>query len=640
MDARPMFVQRKKVPVRVPDRAYWREQIRCQQACPVHTDARGYIRAIAAGDYERAYLIARGPNPFASVCGRVCGAPCEASCRRGELDQPVSIRALKRFVCERFATDSSKVRRDLPVYLREASRRMAPRSCQGAEELLPLLQALTKGDIEPVSGLSVAIVGSGPAGLAAAHDLALMGFQVTVFEMEKTLGGMLALGVPEYRLPRDLIQAEIDVVRAMGIREVTGTMVGRDLSLAELRESHDAVIIAVGAKRSRWLDIPGARARGVYGGVEYLHAVATGQPLQMGEKVVVIGGGNVAFDVGRTVLRQISFDAARTAARDHAVKAVHLCSLESRQEMPADDVEIIEGDEEGILRHNSVGPVEILTDRDGAVSGIVLRKCLRVFDEEGRFNPVFDDQVRTRIPCDNVLLAVGQGFDLSFVDPVRDGLEMTERGLISCDAVTGRTSAPDLFISGDLAYGPKLLIHAVASGKATARAVYESLTGRSLQFDDVDMHLSLAGYQREPDFEKVPRVRIPTAGVQERLRAQDEQVERPFSSEDARREAGRCLDCGVNTIFDGSRCILCGGCVEVCPELCLRIVSADRLAAAEAAAPLPDRLLDPHETGQLSAIVKDETSCIRCALCAERCPTGAITMDRYQFKEVPRCPAV
>jgi len=497
---------------------------------------------------------------------------------------------------------------------------------------------LINGEVQLAKGKSVGIIGSGPAGLSAAHDLALLGFDVTVYELEPVLAGMLSLGIPEYRLSRELIQAEVDIILELGVTARTGCEVGKDVSLVELREQHDAVVIATGAKRSIPLALPGIEAKGVMGGVEFLRDVSLGNASPLGGRVVVIGGGNVAYDVGRTVLRQISIDAARTALRESGVAAVHLCSLESLGEMPADDVEIIEGDEEGIVRRNSVGPAEILKDDSGRVSGVVVKKCLRVFDENRRFAPIFDESVRETIPCDNVLVSIGQGVDLSFVDPERDGLEKTERGVIPCDVETGRTSAPDLFIAGDLAYGPKLLIHALASGKKVARAVYESLVGRTITHKDVELHLAIPDYEREIGFEMTKRISIPTTSVAERLRSQDTPVEKSLDEKSAVVEAGRCLDCGVNTIFDGDSCILCGGCADVCPELCLRLVSHDRLSGDACFHKVVDSRLAASLPEGGSAILKDETSCIRCGLCAERCPAGAITMERFIFKEIPRCP--
>jgi NADPH-dependent glutamate synthase beta subunit-like oxidoreductase len=619
----------------------WRGQIKCQAACPVHTDARGYVRAIAEGDDELAYLIARGPNPLASICGRVCGAPCEAACRRGELDKPIAIRALKRFACERFGPEARAANGQsggsLLEFLKTAARRHAPRQCQGGEELLPLLQALMAGEIPKAHGKSVGIIGSGPAGLAAAHDLALLGFAVTIYEMEPVLAGMLAVGVPEYRLPRDLIRAEVEVITALGVKAVTGCEVGRDVSFSELRRRHDALIVAVGAKRSRPLPIPGAAGRDVMGGVEFLREVSLGRRPLLGRGVVVIGGGNVAYDVGRTVLRQIAMDAARTARREPGVAEVHLCSLESLDELPADDLEIIEGDEEGIRRHHRLGPKEILRDEAGRVRGVRFQRCLRVYDENRRFNPVFDENDIVDLPCDTVLISIGQSFALDFLDEASNDLRMTARGTIECDPASGASSAPDVFVAGDLAHGPKLLIHAVASGKAVARAIYERLTGRRLGADALHLHLVAPGYAREPDYEKRGRLHPATMPVAERLAGQDRVVERGFTPAEARAEASRCLDCGVNTIFDGARCILCGGCVDVCPQDCLRIVDLAPIAGDDRLGEAVAGQLAGLEPAEASAIVKDETICIRCALCAERCPTGAITMERFQFEERPRC---
>lgn len=424
--------------VRVPDRNYWREQIKCQEACPVYTDSRGYVRAIAEGNDELAYLIARGPNPLASICGRVCGAPCEAACRRGSLDDPVSIRVLKRYVCDKFSGPSSEHQgRAMIDFLAASAGNYPPRDCSDREELLPLLQALSQGDIQKVSGKSVGIIGSGPAGLACAHDLALFGVDVTLYEMEPELGGMLMFGIPEYRLPRDLIRAEVEVITAMGVKGETNCRVGHDVSFPEIRSRHDFTVIAVGAKRSRKLPIPGADARGVLGGVEFLREVSLGNPHLLEGSVIVIGGGNVAYDVGRTVLRQISVDAARSALRQPETGKVYLCSLESLDEMPADDVEIIEGDEEGIIRKNSMGPREILTNDDGRVRAVRFVRCTRVFDDEGKFSPLFDEDDQTQIECDSVLLSIGQDYDISFIDAERDELAMTDRGMVKCDPVSG-----------------------------------------------------------------------------------------------------------------------------------------------------------------------------------------------------------
>ncbi|MDO8682464.1 MAG: FAD-dependent oxidoreductase [Armatimonadota bacterium] len=619
--------------VEIPDYDYWKRQIECQYACPVHTDARGYIRAIADGDYEAAYRIARGPNPLASMCGRVCGAPCQAACRRGSLDAPLAIRALKRVVMERFGPES-KGGRDVDFPRQQAAGAPAG-PCLDSAEVYHLLDYLKTTNIPKPTGERVAIIGSGPAGLAAAHDLALLGFRPTIFEMEPVPAGMLYLGVPEYRLPRDLIRAEVAVIEALGAEIRCNTQVGKDVSLAELRNNFAAVIIAVGAKRSRQLDIPGATADGVLGGIDFLHDVALGNPPKLGARVVVVGGGSVAYDVSRTALRQEEADVSRTALRQPSVREVHLCCLESREEMPADETEVFEGDEEGIQRRNSLGPKEILVEtHDGrqVVKGVLFQRCLSVFDENGRFAPKFDENDFVTIDADTVILAIGQATDLSFVNTEADSVELNERGQLKVDLNSLSTTAPGVFAAGDVAYGTKLMIDAIASGKKAALSVYEYITGKKISAEQAQVHFPLPDYEREAGYERLPAVKVPTSRIEERITCCVTPVEIGYSEEDARLEASRCLDCGINTIFNGDKCILCNGCVDVCPTLCLKIVPVSWLAPTpDVEAAVQTRYSEGED--ERSAIIKDETLCIRCALCAERCPTGAITMERFQFAE-------
>ncbi|MEE8200854.1 MAG: FAD-dependent oxidoreductase [Candidatus Acidoferrales bacterium] len=621
-----------KYHVQLADREYWREQIKCQYACPVHTDARGYVRAIAEGDYERAYLIARGPNPLASLCGRICGAPCEAACRRGVIDQPIAIRALKRFVCEQFGVEA----RPDPTweqfsYLRQNTEQ---RFCDDVEELRHLLNFLARADFPQPSGERVAVIGSGPAGLAAGHDLALMGFRPVVFEMDPQPAGLLFTGVPGYRLPADLIRAEIQVIKTLGVEIRCNTQVGKDVGFEELRREFAAVVIACGAKRSRGLAIPGVESIGVMSGLELLREVALGKKVELGERVIVIGGGNVAYDVARTVLRQEEYDVSRTAARLRGVREVHLVCLESLEEMPADTVEIIEGTEEGIVRHNGWGPKEILArplNGQKFARGVRFIRCTSVYDENKRFAPKFDESAEMSLEGDTVLLSVGQAADLSFLDPKRDGVEMSAPQRIVHDPATGATSAPGVFVAGDIAYGPRLMIHAIASGKQAARSVYRYLKGCEIRPEEVQFHFPIDRYHREKSYERRLRQPIPTLSPQERLRNPKALVEIGYNQEQARAEAGRCLDCGVNTVFDGERCILCGGCVDVCPVVCLKLVSLDRLQPApELVAAVAELGVEP---GDASAILKDEDRCIRCGLCAQRCPTDAITMERFLFNQ-------
>lgn len=623
----------------VPGEAYHRELISCQVACPVHTDARGYVRAIAEGRFEDAYLIARGPNPFASICGRVCGAPCEAACRRGKVprvdddgqfvaaDRPIAIRALKRFVCELHGPEATA-----PQSVLQRVENFGPPLAANAEEMAALLEAALDGRVRRATGQSVAIIGAGPAGLSAAHDLALLGFRPVVFETEPVPAGMLTLGVPAYRLPREVIAREVDVIRALGAEIRCGVTVGRDVSFAELRREFSAVIIAVGAKSSRGLGLPREAGPGVFGGVDVLRAVSLGEPVKVGGDVVVVGGGNVAYDVARTVLRQIAYDTARTAARMAGTSRVRLVSLESLEEMPADTVEIVEGDKEGIERLNGWGPVEILRNGSGAVSRIRFRRCLRVYDENRRFAPVYDDSSQIILECDSVMLAVGQEPRLDFLDDGGADVEQFRPGWPRTDPETLATTAQGVFVAGDLAHGTRLLIDAVASGKTAARSVYEYVMGARIESRAVTSHLIEHRYRRERGYESIRRVAVPLAHPEERLSHPEALVETGYTREQALREASRCLDCGVTPVFDGSRCVLCGGCADVCPTLCLKLVPLSALSPHEdMAAAIQSTLGDDVDLTLHSAILKDEDRCIRCAACAMRCPVDAITMERVAY---------
>ena len=404
----------------------------------------------------------------------------------------------------------------------------------------------------------------------------------------------------------------------------------------DLRRDFKAVIIAVGAKRARMLQLPGSDAQGIYGGIDFLRAMSLGEKLPIGRRVVVIGGGNVAFDVSRSavryadddserlVARQTETDISRVALRQEAVREVHLACLESREEMPADEVEIVEGEEEGIIRHNRLGPKEFLFREENGqkvVAGVRFRRVVSVFDANRRFAPVYDDSETVDVEADTVLLSVGQMADLSFLGDV---------SRLQVDPETCATGTPGVFAAGDVAYGARLMIDAIASGKKAARGVYRFLTGREIRQQETQLHVEIEDYQREAGYEGRRRAHIPVASTQERLADPKRLVETGYTEVQAAGEAGRCLDCGVNTIFDGEKCILCGGCVDVCPTLCLKLVGLDQLAPS----PEIDALLAENGAGSGdSAILKDEDRCIRCALCAQRCPTHAITMERFLFRQ-------
>lgn len=597
----------------VPDYKYWKQNIKCQTGCPVNTDSRGYVRAIAAGDYEKAYWIARTPNPLASICGRICAAPCELSCRRGWIDSSVSIRALKRFVTDKYGVE---IYGDKKKYAQALHDKLA----EGGSGI----SGIAKDTAKPVS-----IVGAGPAGLSCAHDLALMGYKPVIYESEKTAGGMTTMGIPPYRLPRDIIQAEIDAVLALGAELKLGVEVGKDIPLKQLYDESAAVLLAVGAKKSRMIPIEGAESKGVLGGVDFLRDVFTGNEVKIGPRVVVIGGGNVAYDV------------ARTSSRQNGVTSVSLVCIEKFEEMLADAIEVEEGEEEGVERINSYGPMKIVADEGGSVKSIVFKRCISVFDTEERFNPRYDDADVVTLEADTVFFAIGQFSDISFLENCGLDIEMTERKTIKTGADAISTSLPGFFVAGDLAYGPKLVIDAVASGKKAALAIHAHISGESLSVESSQSHscpvpsdMACKTVIQMHNFEKVKRSPVPAAPVEERTHSILAPVESGYKKDEAEQQGGRCLNCAVNTIFNGERCILCGGCADVCPEYCLRLVSLENLKGDEHLAELYKKRYGQNPEGVGSAIIKDEERCIRCGLCAQKCPADAITMERFKFKEV------
>jgi NADPH-dependent glutamate synthase beta subunit-like oxidoreductase len=631
--------------VEVPDVGYFARQVLCREGCPVRTDSGAYVQAIAEGRFEDAYIIARAPNPFASICGRVCAAPCEAKCRRGALDAPVSIRALKRFVTERFGVESGGF--DLG--------RVYPELRDPRRERLG-------------GGRKVAIVGAGPAGLSCAHELALMGFTPTVFEGQKIAGGMLVLGVPEYRLPREIVRAEIAAIESLGVEIRLNSRLGRDFAFSDLaKQGFEAVFLGIGAHKSREMAIEGVQYDGVLRAIDFLLNVNLGYRMSLGRKIVVIGGGNVAFDVARSVVRQsekaagmteaelrvalrqaaaaleeltakdaeapdqvrLALDVAREAIRS-GVPEVHMYCLESLDEIPAAREEIEEAEKEGIRLHTRYGPKRIL-GRDGKVTGIELVKASRVFDENRRFNPQFIEGSEETLDADTVVLAIGQAPDLSWIRP-EDGLKVAPRGTLQADPVTLATSRPDVFCGGDAAFGPRIIITAVAEGKRAARSISKFLTGR-VPAEPQQARVTVFDTQRyrmAPDYEKLVRSAPPTLAIDRRIGIAE--VEKVYPEQDALRQADRCLKCSVGPVFDGDACILCGGCADVCPESCLRLVDVARLrgdgSLQAAFLARYGRVPGPGEQG---AIIKDETRCIRCGLCAVRCPTGAITMERVEL---------
>ncbi len=478
---------------------------------------------------------------------------------------------------------------------------------------------------------------------------------------------MLVLGVPEYRLPREIIRAEIEAIKSLGVKIVLDTRLGVDFTLADLkRQGFEAVFLGIGAHKSRELAIDGVQLDGVLRAIDFLLNVNLGYRVSLGRKVVVIGGGNVAFDVARSVLRQsekiaamseeelraslrqvasaldeltamdveapdqvrLALDVAREAIRK-GVPDVHMYCLESLDEIPAAREEIEEAEREGIKLHMRYGPRRIL-GHDGKVSAIELIKASRVFDENRRFNPQFIEGSEEIVDCDTVVLAIGQSAELSWIRP-EDDLKVTPRGTLQTDPVTLATSRPDIFAGGDVAFGPRIIITAVAEGKRAANSITKFLTGRvppeprqaRVKIFDTDR------YRMIPDYEKFAHASPPTIALERRIGIAE--VEKAYPESAALLQADRCLKCHVSPVFNGDECILCGGCADVCPEYCLRLVdAADLTGSADLQAAFVARYGRQPVRGEHGAIIKDETRCIRCGLCAVRCPTGAITMERVE----------
>src|ERR1700746_1269066 len=612
----------------------------CMMACPAHTNAGRYVGLIAEGRFEDAYRLAREPNPLASICGRVCAHPCETACRRGEIDRPISIRALKRFLTEQYGPESKH-----PINVNEGR----------GQNKLPY---------------KVAVVGGGPAGLSAAHDLALMGYAVTIFEAAPVAGGMLYLGIPEYRLPRGVVEAQVrEILETGDITLKLNHAAGRNFTISELRrQGFDAVLIAVGAHRSRDLSIPGVDLDGVHKGIDFLLNVNLGYKFTIGKKVIVIGGGKVGLDAARSAAREvvkqhaggvedaepsaenvsavatkemvdISLSALRMGARE-----VDLVCLERREEMPAALEEIVEAEEEGIIMYPGLGPKRIV-GKDGKVAALETLKNQWVFDQNKKFNPAFYENSESQIECDTIIMAIGQAPRLDFFTP-EDKVDISPRGLIAVNPQTLMTSAAGIFAGGDCVFGPRLIIDSVAGGKRAAIGIDEYLRGSKHPEPIIEVKV-LKRHAMPLDYLDINRQAIPMLPLERRTGVTE--VEIGYDAQSAMEEAQRCLHCWVNTIFegceeDGTSCILCGGCVDVCPENCLELVALDRIEftpdTVEAirteqecfGVELNEVAADELGVVTGSAMLKDETRCIRCGLCAMRCPVGTITMESYQLR--------
>jgi formate dehydrogenase (NADP+) beta subunit len=495
------------------------------------------------------------------------------------------------------------------------------------------------------------VVGAGPAGLACAHDLAVMGYQVTVFEAMEHGGGMMRYGIPEYRLPREVIDRQVDEIRSLGVEFVFGRPLTPEFGMHEIRAAgYHAIFLGVGASRGRDLSIEGGELDGVVKAIDFLLNVNRGYRVPLGRRVVVVGGGLVALDAARSAVRmllgeaqaagavagtevRVALDAAREARRRGALE-VTVVSLEQLDEMPAmrsvqgrEEMEVTR--DEGIDFMPGWGPKRVVGE-NGRASGIELVRCASVFDDNGRFNPRFVIGSEQLVPAETILLAIGQRADYSFLKPA-DGIDLSPAGMIKVDAATLATTAAGVFAGGDGAFPPGLLITAAEHGTRAAASIdaYLSDSRASVTMRVIAEELPLDTYRMPDRYEQSARM-VPVVPVNRRTGITE--VEESYTEDDARQQADRCLSCHVHPIYNRDLCVLCARCADICPEHCISFVPVERLGlpAADASTVAALAAGDASYTAFLYA----EERCIRCALCAIRCPTGAITMERFRFEEV------
>jgi len=581
-----------KIKVTLPTEQYYVDEVECRTGCPVNTDARGYLIATFEGRYEDGYAIARATNPFASICGKVCGAPCEKACRRGDVDAPITIRSIKGFLTSRHGPETG----DLAT---------------------PLTYSTVRGSTDPkLNGMSVGIIGGGVGGYTCAHDLARMGYACTLYERHTESGGMLIQGVPINRLSRQVVKAEMDsILEYKHVQVKHGCDVGKDICFKEIQAKHEAVFIAVGLMQGRMLSMENGDHEDVHPGLEFLFDFNCATPWDLaGKKCLVIGGGDVAFDVARSALRS-------------KAPVVNLCCLEREalNEMTGSEDEREGGRREGVIFNDGWGPDEIVVE-NGQLKGLKIKKVKRVFDENRRFAPEFLDETRF-VEADKIFMAVGQMADLSFLDG--SGVTINKRGLIDHDPQTMATNVPGVYAGGDVALGPKLFIDAISSGSHAALAMdaYMAKTPlqkkrRKLTFTDADT------YDRDVDYLLDDR--------QERDELDVDPVTEPlvlgtieYSEQVVQDQASRCLLCHIHPTFEGDICILCGGCVDVCPSHCLSMKSLDQLEDNDEVNSLVEKDFGTTEvtSDDCSVMLFDPLKCIRCGMCAQKCPTGACKMS-------------
>jgi NADPH-dependent glutamate synthase beta subunit-like oxidoreductase/coenzyme F420-reducing hydrogenase delta subunit len=530
----------------------------CQAACPIHQEVRGYIAAIMKGEFDKAVDIIKETNPLPFICATICAHHCEDECRRKNVDEALSIRSLKRA-----AMDFGNIK--------------------------------TRAPLSP-KGEKVAVIGSGPSGLTAAHDLALLGYRVTVIERESFLGGALAHFIPLYRLPRDLIKRDIDAIKALGVEFETNSALGKDFKITDFKSrGYQAILLSTGLPLSRSLSLPGFDMNNVWLALPFLRDVnLKGKCIDPGKTVIVIGGGNVAIDVARSALRA-------------GASKVKLVCLESKEEMPAYPWEIEEAKEEGVEINCSWGP-KCIQAQDGMVCALETVAVASVFDDQGRFNPTFSEDKLSILEGDIVIIAIGQAAELSYLKD--SDMKLTERGGILFDSNTLATSTAGIFACGEVISGPGTAVEAMASGRQAALSIHQYLQGMQATHGEEPQALVQLDEKVISSIKKQDRQPAPLLDVEKRIKNFD-YIELGYTREMAFCEARRCLSCGAGAKRVEDKCIDCLTCVRVCPYD-VPIVT-----------PAPE-----------SSVEIREDQCQACGICVVECPARAIEFNSSYFEDM------
>ena len=559
------------------DEEWFKANISCQSACPVNTPASSYIERIQEGDYDGALSLNYMANLFPHILGRVCTHPCESACRRGKIDEPVAICSLKRVAAD-FADNKS------------------PKNVLIAKK----------------TGKRVAIIGAGPSGLAAGNDLAVLGHSVTIFEALPMAGGMLSVGIPPYRLPWNKIEDATNWIKELGIEMKLNSPINSSEEFDKLADEYDAVYIAAGAHKSQGLNIPGEDLKGVIHGITYMKDINLGEQDKVPSKVAVIGGGFTAIDCARSSLRL-------------GAKDVSIIYRRTLKEMPAGELEVSMAEEEAIKIFYLTSPIRILGDMSSNVKAIeCVKNKLGEPDASGRRRPEPIPGSEFTLPVDMIIAAIGQAPDVSFLS-TESGVEFTRWSTVIVDPENFMTNKKGVFAGGDFVTGPRNAIEVIGDGRKVARAIDNYLSGgKERKVDYFFMDKDPA--RRDPEYyETMPREEQDSLSMDVRWDINKE-VELGFSRDNAVKEAERCLLCHYNIFIDDQKCVLCGGCIDICPYNCIMMVSREKI---ESGGMLEGEI--PEDWDAVMAI--DEEKCIRCGLCVKRCPVDAIKMRRFSYTE-------